>query len=133
MIEQARARVPSAEFRVLDCRELHRLGRTFQGAAFAFGLSYLTDADADRFFASLNRVLNPGGALLLATITGSTARSGYESSSTGDRVFMVYRISLEVRRLVESHGYRIECAEIVPSPSSASLQTSDMIIIASNG
>jgi ubiquinone/menaquinone biosynthesis C-methylase UbiE len=130
MIKQARARVPSAEFHVLDCRELHRLKRTFQGAAFAFGLSYLTDTDAGRFFTSLNQILCPGGALLLATITGQCARSGYESSSAGDRVFMVYRTPIEVRRLVESYGYNIVFAETVPSPSNASVQSSDVILVA---
>jgi ubiquinone/menaquinone biosynthesis C-methylase UbiE len=130
MVKQARARVPSAEFHVLDCRELHRLKRTFQGAAFAFGLSYLTDTDAGRFFTSLNQVLCPGGALLLSTITGQCARSGYESSSAGDRVFMVYRTPIEVRRLVESYGYSIEFAETVPSPSNATVQSSDVILVA---
>ena len=130
MIKQARARVPSAEFHVLDCRELHRLKRAFQGAAFMFGLSYLTDTDAGRFFTSLNQVLRPGGTLLLATITGQCARSGYESSSAGDRVFMVYRTAIEVRRLVESYGYRIEFSQTVPSPANAPVQSSDVIMVA---
>ena len=130
MVKQARARVPTAEFQVLDCRALHQLQRTFHGAAFAFGLSYLSDADVAQFFSSLKQVLIPGGVLLLSTITGTSNREGYESSSSGDRVYMVYRTPPEVRSLLALYGYNIEFEEIVTSPENASVQTHDMILLA---
>lgn len=130
MIEQARLHVPSADFQVLDCRELSALDRQFDAAVFAFGLSYLSDADVDRFFASLDRVLHPAGVLLLATVAGAAARAGYESSSSGDRVFMVIRTPAEVRRLVEAYRYRVEFLEVIASPANASVQTSDVVLVA---
>jgi ubiquinone/menaquinone biosynthesis C-methylase UbiE len=130
MLNQARTRVPTAEFHVLDCRALQQLNRTFQGAAFAFGLSYLSVSDVEHFFISLKQVLIPGGVLLLTTITGTSASEGYELSSSGERVYMVYRTPLEVRSLLASYGYSIEFEEIVTSPSNASVQTNDMILVA---
>lgn len=130
MIEQARGRVPAAEFHLLDCRELERLHRKFHGAAFAFGLSFLTDEDAARFFTSLQQVLLPGGVLLLSTITGDSNRSEYLAAGTTDRVFMVYRTPAEVRRLVESYGYRIEHEQIIASPANAPVPTTDLILVA---
>jgi hypothetical protein len=75
-------------------------------------------------------VLIPGGVLLLTTITGTSASEGYELSSSGERVYMVYRTPLEVRSLLASYGYSIEFEEIVTSPSNASVQTNDMILVA---
>ncbi len=57
MVKQARLRVPSAEFLVKDCRHIGELGHVFDASVFAFGLSYLTDDDANRFFTSLNAIL----------------------------------------------------------------------------
>ncbi|MGV8934253.1 MAG: class I SAM-dependent methyltransferase [Gallionellaceae bacterium] len=130
MVKQARARVPTAEFHMLDCRALQQLNRTFQGAAFAFWLSYLTVSDVEHFFISLKQVLIPGSVLLLTMITGTSAREGYEASSSGERVYMVYRTPLEVRSLLASYGYSIEFEEIMTSPANASVQTNDMILLA---
>lgn len=130
MIEQARSRVPAAEFQVLDCRNLQELRRQFDGAVFAFGLSYLSDADADRFFVSLNQVMCPTGVLLLSTVAGAVASADFESSSTGDRVFMVIRTPEEVGRLVEAYGYRVEFLETIASPAQATTQTRDVVLLA---
>ncbi len=46
MLDEARKRVPDVEFALADCRELEALSRSFDAAAYAFGLSYLPDQDA---------------------------------------------------------------------------------------
>jgi cyclopropane fatty-acyl-phospholipid synthase-like methyltransferase len=130
MIAQARLRVPSAEFIVRDCRDIHTLDRVFDAAAFAFGLSYLTDADAKRFFASLDAVLNKSATLYLSTITGDSAWSGFESSSSGDSVYIEYRSVSDSLSLVESAGYRVEFMEVIASPANAPKATQDLVLIA---
>lgn len=130
MISQARLRVPSAQFLVSDCRDIGNLGQVFDAAAFAFGLSYLTDADASRFFCSLNASLANSAVLYLSTITGEPGMSGFELASSGDRVYMVYRRASEVLAMVERAGYTVDFAERVASPAHASKSTQDLIIIA---
>lgn len=130
MISQARVRVPSAQFLVRDCRDIGNLGQVFDAAAFAFGLSYLTDDDANRFFSSLNASLADSAVLYLSTITGEAGMSGFEIASSGDRVYMVYRRASEVLAMVERAGYAVDFTELVASPASASKTTQDLIIIA---
>ncbi|WP_394781139.1 class I SAM-dependent methyltransferase [Undibacterium sp.] len=130
MITEAKRRVPNASFHVGDCRELEQFGTGFQAAVFAFGLSYLPQKDAQRFFASLSHVLADDGVLLLATITGKEEISRYETASTGDRVFMVYRTPEQVLQLVQACGFLVEFSELLPSPANASIETTDLVLIA---
>ncbi|KPJ95258.1 MAG: hypothetical protein AMJ53_03135 [Gammaproteobacteria bacterium SG8_11] len=130
MVKQARLRVPSAEFLVKDCRHIDELQQVFDAAAFAFGLSYLTDNDANRFFTSLNAALADSAMLYLSTITGEPRWSGFETSSIGDRVYLEYRSVSEVVSMVERAGYRIDFVEVIASPANAPKSTQDVILIA---
>lgn len=130
MIEQARTRVPAAAFFVKDCRDIGEFDRTFDACAFAFGLSYLTDADAAGFFASLNAIVTRSATLYLSTITGDASWSGFESSDSGDRVYLVYRSVKDVVSMVERAGYQVDLNETIGSPAEAPKQTRDLILIA---
>lgn len=130
MLRQARLRVPSAEFKAMDCRNIHELGQEFDACAFAFGLSYLTDDDANRFFTSLNATLAASAMLYLSTITGEPSWSGFETSSSGDRVYLKYRSVAEVVSMVERAGYRVDFTEVIASPPNAPKPTQDLILIA---
>ena len=129
MVKQARFRVPSAEFLVKDCRHIGELEQLFDASAFAFGLSYLTDDDANRFFTSLNATLADSAMLYLATITGEPSWSGFETSG-GDRVYLEYRSVSDVVSMVERAGYRVDFMEVIASPANASKSTQDLILIA---
>jgi SAM-dependent methyltransferase len=133
MVKQARLRVPSAEFLVKDCRHIGELEQVFDASAFAFGLSYLTDDDANRFFSSLNTTLADSAMLYLSTITGESSWSGFETSSSGDRVYMKYRSVGDVVSMVERAGYRVDFMEVIASPANASKSTQDLILIAQRG
>lgn len=130
MIKQAKLRVPSAEFLIQDCRHIDELNQIFDASAFAFGLSYLTDDDANRFFSSLNAVSSDSAMLYLSTITGEPSWSGFESSSSGDRVYLQYRSVADVVSMVERAGYRIDFQDLMASPANAPKPTQDLILIA---
>jgi trans-aconitate methyltransferase len=130
MIAQARLRVPSATFLAQDCRHIGELEQVFDAAAFAFGLSYLTDDDANQFFSSLNTTLADSAILYLATITGEPSWSGVETSSSGDRVYLTYRTVGAVVAMVEQAGYRVDFMEVIASPANAPKLTQDLVLIA---
>ena len=138
MIKQARQKVPQAQsqvqsqiqFIVEDCRHLERLGKTFDAATYAFGLSYLTDSDADQFFASLGAVLRPSAPFYLSTMTGPRSLSGLDTSSSGDQIYIEYRPWQDVVAMVEDAGFGVVFHELVASPANASKQTQDLVLIA---
>jgi ubiquinone/menaquinone biosynthesis C-methylase UbiE len=130
MIEEARTRVPGATFEISDCTKLESLGRTFDAAAFAFGLSYLTDSAAEQCLSSLHAILKEGSPLLLSTITSQKASEKLETSSSGDSLLMIYRTPEQVQAMVEAHGFRTTFTERINSPANATLTTLDLMLIA---
>ncbi|MGH8106981.1 MAG: class I SAM-dependent methyltransferase [Arenimonas sp.] len=130
MVKQARQRVPSAEFLVEDCRQIGKLKQVFDAAAFAFGLCYLTDDDANRFFTSLDATLTDSAILYLSTITGERSLSGFETTSSGERVYIEYRSVGDIVSIVERAGYRVDFMELIASPANASKSTQDLVLIA---
>jgi len=130
MVEEARARVAGATFEVCDCTRLESLGRTFDGAAFAFGLSYLTNSAAEQCLSSLRGILKDGAPLLLSTITSSEPAEKVETSSSGDRLFTVYRTPEQVKTLVNGLGFCTTFMEQIKSPNNATRTTQDVVLIA---
>jgi len=130
MIIEARARVPGATFEVCDCTKLESLGKTFDAAAFAFGLSYLTDSAATQCLSSLHTILKAGSTLMLSTITSEEPGERVETSSSGDRMLMVYRTPEQVRAMIDTHGFRTTSMERIVSPSNATMVTNDIVLFA---
>ncbi len=129
MIEIARQKVPGAVFEVGDCRELSGLGQSFDAAVFAFGLSYLSDADAARCLQSLHAQLRPGAWLFLSTLTGEPTQSG-AAELNGHRLHTFYRPAAAVLTQLRSAGFTPSFHELVASPANASVSTQDLIVIA---
>ncbi|NVJ58863.1 MAG: class I SAM-dependent methyltransferase [Gammaproteobacteria bacterium] len=130
MLELARRNVPSAQFKIKDCREMGDLGTKFDAAIFSFGLNYLSSDDVIRFFNSLNANLSQSGLLYLSSITGNPEGSGLSTSSSGERVFQFYRTPEQIVELIEAAGYSILYTAKLSSPDNASDKTEDLVTIA---
>lgn len=130
MVRLAQAHVPSACFLVHDCRSLSDLGRVFDGVAYAFGLNYLSEDDAARFFGSLGTVLAPDGVLYLSAMLGPTERSGRRTASSGDQVHVYYRPRRAVEQLIQGAGLEIVFSDEMASPANASEPTTDVVLMA---
>jgi ubiquinone/menaquinone biosynthesis C-methylase UbiE len=130
MVRLAQAHVPSASFMVHDCRHLADLDRVFDGIAYAFGLNYLSQEDAEQFFASLSKVLAPNGALYLSAMSGPTEQSGLQTSSSGDQIYVYYRPRQEIVRLVQGAGLEVVFLDEIASPANASKPTIDVVLVA---
>lgn len=130
MVRLAQTHVPSASFLVHDCRYLPDLGRVFDGIAYAFGLNYLNQADAEQFFESLSKILTPNGVLYLSTMLGPREHSRLQTSSSGDQIYMYYRPKREIEQLVQSAGLELIFLEEIASPASAPTPTTDVVLIA---
>jgi SAM-dependent methyltransferase len=130
MVELAQAAVPAAQFKVHDCRRLADLDLTFDGIVCAFGLPYLSPAEATDFIASARAVLAPGGVLYLSCMEGMVEDSGFESSSSGDQVYINYHSEDHLRGALASHGFSVAEFTRLASPATASKSTTDLLIVA---
>ncbi|HTD05787.1 class I SAM-dependent methyltransferase [Undibacterium sp.] len=130
MVELARATVPSAQFRVHDCRRLADLNHRFDGIVCAFGFPYLSCMEVTDFISSANKVLDSAGVLYLSCMEGKSEDSGYEFSSSGDRIYVNYHSEDHIRSALESHGFAIAEFTRLSSPSNAVKRTTDIVVIA---
>jgi len=130
MLVVAGQRVRDAVCQQADCRDLRGLAPGFDGAAFCFALSYFDDADARRVLAELARLLRPGATLLLSSVSGDPALSGPQHSSSGDRVFMMYRRPATLAALLIEAGFGVDLMEELDSPATASHKTVDVLMLA---
>jgi 2-polyprenyl-3-methyl-5-hydroxy-6-metoxy-1,4-benzoquinol methylase len=130
MVELARESVPSARFLVHDCVRLAELTQRFDGIICAFGLPYLSQTEAGVFVNAAFDALEPGGVLYLSTMLGNNEESGFQTCSTGDQIYITYYSEDQVTRLLQRCGFAVDKQIQMPSPSSASKATTDLIVIA---
>jgi len=129
MIELAREAAPGGKFAVHDCRELADLG-AFDGIICAFGFPYLSSEEVAHFIADAATALAPGGVFYLSTMEGKHEDSGFQTTSTGDKVCINYHSEAHLVSALENHGFSIADKRRMPSPGSAPNKTTDLFIIA---
>jgi len=94
MIELAKRNCPNAIFEVLDSRKIEGLKTKFDAIVCGFCLPYLSETDVEKFIVDCNNLLNENGKIYLSFVNGEKAKSGYQKSSSGDRIYFYYH-SLE--------------------------------------
>jgi ubiquinone/menaquinone biosynthesis C-methylase UbiE len=130
MIELAREAAPLAQFANHDCRDLLGLEKTFDGIICAFGFPYLSRQEIVTFIASASGVLSAGGVLYVSTMEGKYEDSGFESTSTGDRIHVYYHSQSYIASALAEHGFSVADVRRMPSLGSALKQTEDLFMIA---
>jgi cyclopropane fatty-acyl-phospholipid synthase-like methyltransferase len=90
MVELARKNIPSAEFMVMDLRNISQLNKKYNGIICGFGLPYLSESEAKSFINECYNLLLENGVLYLSFVEGDRENSGFKTASTGDRTFFNY-------------------------------------------
>lgn len=103
MIELARKNNPTADFRVMDVRQIGELKTKLDGIVCGFCLPYLSLEDSKKLLADCYQLLNDNGFLYLSFIEGDPKKSDYQSGSSGDRVYLYYHKLADLKlQLIEN-------------------------------
>lgn len=86
MIELAKKNNPSANFAVMDSREISSLNTKYDGIISGFCLPYLSDAEAKDFIDQAYELLNENGLLYMSFVEGAPSESGFKVGG-GGRVY----------------------------------------------
>jgi 2-polyprenyl-3-methyl-5-hydroxy-6-metoxy-1,4-benzoquinol methylase len=127
MIELAKINNPSAEFEVMDCREILSIQKKFDGIMCGFCLPYLSKAEAIAFIENAATLLYQGGMLYLSTMEDDNSKSGFRKGSTGDEVFMNYHEAVYLTQALKENNF--DPIEILRYPSIDGV-TMDLVMIA---
>ena len=103
MIALAKINNPTAEFQLMDCRDLGITGKKparqsggiytaggYDAIMCGFCLPYLSKEESIKLIQDASTILNPEGVLYLSTMEDDYEKSGFKKGSTGEEIFMHY-------------------------------------------
>lgn len=132
MLELATTNNPEATFLLMDAREIIQLNKKFDAMVCGFCLPYLTKEEAIQFICDAAEILHENGALYLSTMENDYNKSGWETSTSGNRVYMHYHESAYLQETMEQRGFHIINLKRKIYEYNGK-QTTDLIIIARKG
>lgn len=111
MIELAKQNNPEASFKVMDCRNIDIVTGRYDGIICGFCLPYLSKEDCAKLVKDTSAIISKAGLLYLSAIEGEYENSGYETGSTGDKVYVYYH--QEDYLSAQLKAYNFEVIEII--------------------
>lgn len=106
MLELAKKNNPTAEFQLLDCKDIPTLHQKFDAIVAGFVLPYLNKRDALSFIKKATKMLNDKGVLYLSFMEDEYSKSAYQTSqSTQDTLFTYYHQADYIRYEIIMSGY----------------------------
>ncbi|MEG9327263.1 class I SAM-dependent methyltransferase [Salinimicrobium catena] len=107
MLELAKKNNPTADFELMDIRDLHKLNKSFNGIIAGFCFPYLSGKDLTRLFEVCKNLLEPPGIFYLSFVEGDPNDSEFQTGSEGDRVFFYYHDLNTTQHDLESFGFEV--------------------------
>lgn len=107
MISIAKANNPTADFKVMDCREIDKLQRKFDGIVCGFCLPYLSASDSSKMLKDCATLLNSNGTLYISFVEGNCQDSGFKAGSTGDRTYFYFHTLSWLTNELKNNNFKI--------------------------
>jgi SAM-dependent methyltransferase len=105
MVTLAQKNNPTAQCRVMDCREIDLIEKKFDAIMCGFCMPYLSREDSSRLVKDCSDLLKDGWILYLSTIEGDYSDSGFETGSTGNRAYVYYHSEQYLQELLDKNNF----------------------------
>lgn len=128
MIELAKANNPSANFEVMDTRELGTLNQKFNAVMCGFCLPYLSEEDCSKLINDSAKILLNDGILYLSFVQGKHSESCFISGSTGDRTYFYYHTLENIINQLLIHHFDVIKLFNVNYPKAENIEIHTIII-----
>ena len=130
MIDLAKINNPTAEFQLMDCRNIGLIKKKYDAIMCGFCLPYLSKEEAIKLMHDASNLLNPKGLLYLSTMEDDYNKSGYKKGSTGDEIFMHFYQGDFLTHELEKKYFTILDLQRKIYSTPEGVNTIDLIIIA---
>lgn len=90
MITLAKKNNPTANFKIMDGREISKLQIGYDAIICGFYLPYLSNLECASFIKDSNKLLTKNGVLYLSFVAGNPKNSGFITGGSGDKMFFNY-------------------------------------------
>lgn len=129
MVELAKIKNPSAEFKVMDCRNISELAYKYDAMMCAFLFPYLTKEEAIKFICDAKGLLNNEGVLYLSTMENDYTKSDYQTGSKGDKVYINYHQEDYLIDTLKENGFSILYKDRKKNIMSNNIEVTDIVLI----
>ena len=130
MIALAKNNNPTAQFAIMDCREIDKITSKFDAIVCGFCIPYLSKNDTAKFFKDCAFLLTSGGILYFSTIKGDHNNSGYVTASTGDKTFLYYYDETYLQEQLLQNNFTLLDIQYKHLEKAGQVSSIDMIFIA---
>ncbi len=130
MLELAKTNNPTATFELRDGREIAIIGKQYDGIVCGFGLPYFSKEEAMQFIADAAKMLVHKGVLYISTMEDDYSKSGLQTGSSGDQVYMHFHEEGYLSAAMEKNGLTITSVQRIKYPNADGSITVDLVMIA---
>lgn len=128
MIELAKQNAPSAEFKIMDGRNILEFEHKFDGIISGFFFPYLSQKEVEQFITNTTYKLNKNGALFISTMEDDHSKSGIQKGSKGDEIFMNFHEEKHLSDTLIKNNFKIIDIQRKDSIASNGMKNIDLLI-----
>ncbi len=130
MIELARINNPEAKFEVMDCRDIGLLPNKYDAIMCGFCLPYLSKEESVKLINDATLQLKSDGVLYISTMEDDYNKSGIQTNSYGDQIYMYFHQSDYLTQALQANGFKIIDLTRQDYPTQGETKTTDLLILA---
>lgn len=124
---------PDVKCFTLDARDLHLINESYDGILIGLCIPYLAIKDLKVLISNTYSKLNEKGVIYLSGIEGLYDQSGFETGSTGDRAYVYYYPSSEIKTILKENKFSIlKCFNVPYLKNDGSTQIHWIVIARKN-
>lgn len=102
MIELAKKNNPSANFVVMDSRQINSLDKKYDGIIVGFCLPYLSPIESNELISHSYNLLNDNGLIYLSFVEGNPDKSDFKVGSEGRIYFQFHKLHNLKNQLIKT-------------------------------
>ena len=129
MIELAKINNPSAEFGILDSKDLNTLNQKYDALMCGFLLPYLSKLETINLIHDASELLNPNGIFYISTMEDENSKSGPRKGSSGDEVFMNFHEADYLTEALNQNNFELLSLERIETKNPDGSTVIDLILI----
>ena len=130
MVALANKNNPSAVFEVMDSRNISTVHKEFDAIVCGFCIPYLSKSDVMKLIKNMREILKVGGTLYISTMEGEDNKSGFQTSSDGNQVYIYYHQYDQLEKNLKSNGFKVVNVQRKQFPVENGEPTTDLFIYA---